>query len=101
MFIPRYGLRSRPHLYNNGSIKNDFVNFDEEIEELESQQITPGPGQYATADVRSHSQKGHYTNFSKFGTGSERFQKAQSGTDLGPGQYKINHKGYRSALDKL
>lgn len=50
MFIPRNGLRSKPLLYNNGSIKDNFVNFDEEIEELESKQVTPGPGAYKPAE---------------------------------------------------
>lgn len=36
MFIPRQGLRQKTKLFNNGSIKDDYVNFDEEIEELES-----------------------------------------------------------------
>lgn len=40
-FIPRTGLRNRPHLYNNGSIKEGYVNFDEEIDFDDS---TPGPG---------------------------------------------------------
>ena len=53
MFIPRFGLRRAPQLFNNGSIKDDFVNFDEEIEALESKQVIPGPGAYVSHDVRS------------------------------------------------
>lgn len=45
MFIPRNGLRPKPRLYNNGSIKADFVNFDEEIE-FGTEQNSPGPGAY-------------------------------------------------------
>ena len=87
MFIPRNGLRAKPHLYNNGSIKDNFVNFDEEIEELESKMVYPGPGAYKSIEQRSQSQKGRYMDY-KFGSVAERFKNNSSGTDLGPGQYR-------------
>lgn len=32
MSIPRSGLRNSPRLYNNGSIKDGYLNPDDEIE---------------------------------------------------------------------
>lgn len=44
MSIPRSGLRNSPHLFNNGSIKDSYLNPDDEIDELESKLNVPGPG---------------------------------------------------------
>jgi hypothetical protein len=41
MSIPRHGLRNKPQFFNNGSIKEGYVNFDEEID---FDDTTPGPG---------------------------------------------------------
>jgi hypothetical protein len=69
MFIPRSGLRPKPRLYNNGSIKADFVNFDEEIE-FDSEMQSPGPGAYMP-EQRSYSQNSRYASF---GSGQQRFK---------------------------
>jgi hypothetical protein len=63
--------------------------------------VMPGPGAYMSRDARSLSQKGRYSNFSKFGTGAERFA-AQQGSALnpGPGQYRPERGGHKSAMDK-
>lgn len=45
MSIARTGLRNRAILFNNGSIKSDYINFDDEVD-LDSQMINPGPGHY-------------------------------------------------------
>ena len=45
MSIARNGLRDRTILHNNGSIRSDFVDFDDEVD-LDSHLKHPGPGQY-------------------------------------------------------
>lgn len=64
MFLPRSGLRSKPILFNNGSIKDGYVNFDEEIEDLDSKHSMPGPGSYLTYDssFKDDSKRGRYTS---------------------------------------
>lgn len=82
-------MRQRPKLFNNGSIKDDYVNFDDEIDELDSKFKAPGPGQYDTAN----------TTFAVTRTGDETSQKGMGGTERwryngekdsspGPGHYK-------------
>ena len=53
MSIARNGLRKRQILFNNGSIKADFVDFDDEVD-LDSHLKNPGPGHYMheQAEVR-------------------------------------------------
>jgi hypothetical protein len=41
MNIARNGLRNKSQFFNNGSIREGYINFDEEIEMDDS---TPGPG---------------------------------------------------------
>ena len=86
MSIARNGLRNRKILHNNGSIKSDFVDFDDEID-LDSHLKNPGPGHYNNEPVTVARPRSLLT----FGTAS-RFQRNTQGSSLGPGHYKTDNR---------
>lgn len=86
MFLPRDGLRNQPSFFNNGSIKDNF-----EPNEIDNENIVPGPGHYAT-DTSSFKSRTRPKSLQFFGSSVHRFKDNLTDNELGPGQYKISRR---------